>query len=227
MNAPFLDAGFYTIGDAARLLRARKERLRGWIVGYARTKSPPILKNELGWIGADLAFSFVNLMELRFIQHFAAQGVKVASMRKMASEAAKILQNPHPFATRTVFETDGRKILARVADDEGDERLYDLTTRNWEMLELIRQSLHDDVTFDPADTIVAWTPRPEIPTVLIRPSVARGQPSLADSHIPTRALAEALQSENNDIAAVARWFEIEPDAVRDAVLFEHDLALAT
>jgi uncharacterized protein (DUF433 family) len=226
MNAPLLDKGLYTVGDAARLLRVSPRRVRGWIAGYPKTKADPILRNDVGWLDDSLAFSFANLMEIRFIEHFTALKVRTATIREMAREAERILRHPHPFATKTVFQTDGRKIFAETAQATGDKRLYDLRAKNWAMLTVIEQSLHREVGYNPAGDAAQWLPRPELPSIVIHPMVAFGQPVLKEEQIPTRAIYEAFQAEGDDADSVAKWFQINPQRVRDAVEFELNLAMA-
>ncbi|HKD47230.1 MAG TPA: DUF433 domain-containing protein [Rhizomicrobium sp.] len=226
MNAPLIDRGLYTVGDAARLLKVSPARVRGWIAGYPRTKSDPILRNDVGWLDGSLAFSFANLMEIRFIEHFTALKVRTATIREMAREAERVLRHPHPFATKTVFQTDGKKIFAEIAESTGDQKLYDLRDKNWAMLQIIEQSLHREVTYDPSGDAAIWTPRPAIPSVVVHPRMSFGQPILKKEGIPTRALFEAFQAEGDDADSVAKWFQITPDQVREAVEFEINLAMA-
>ena len=226
MNAPLLEQGLYTVGDAARLLRVNPRKIRGWVSGYAQTKAAPIISNDIGWLEGALAFSFTNLMEMRFIQHFAALNVRVASIRAMAEEAVRILKHPHPFATETVFHTDGRKIFADIADVTGDRRLYDLRAKNWAMLEVIQQSLHEGVSYNPSGEAISWRPRTEFRDVIIHPTVAFGQPTIRDTGIPTRTLYEAFQAEEEDFDTVAKWYDLPAACVREAVRFELQLAMA-
>ncbi|HSC17365.1 MAG TPA: hypothetical protein VLC74_00475 [Rhizomicrobium sp.] len=226
MNAPLIDRGLYTVSDAARLLRISPQRVRGWIAGYPRTKAPPILKNDIGWLDGSLAFSFANLMEIRFIEHFAALKVRVATIREMAREAERFLKHPHPFATSTVFQTDGRKIFAETAKATGDKTLYDLRDKNWAMLDIIEQSLHREVTYDPSGDAALWLPRPEIPSVAVYPRRSFGQPVLKDEGIPTRTIFEAFEAEGNDADSVSKWFSIPSARVQEAVQFEIQLAMA-
>jgi uncharacterized protein (DUF433 family) len=226
MNAPLIERGLYTVADAGRLLRINPQKIRGWIAGYTRTKEEPILKNEIGWLDGSLAFSFTNLMEIRFIQHFSALKVRVASIREMAREAERILSHPHPFATRTVFQTDGRKIFARIAKAMDDPKLYDLQSRNWAMLEVIEQSLHDGMSYDATGDAQSWLPRLEFPNIIVHPRIAFGHPALKDEGISTRVLYEAFQAEKDDFQSVAQWYGVSADRVRDAVRFEINLAMA-
>jgi uncharacterized protein (DUF433 family) len=226
MNAPLLDRGLYTVADAARLLRISPQRVRGWIAGYPNTKAEPILRNDVGWLDGSLAFSFANLMEIRFIEHFTALKVRTATIREMAREAERLLKHPHPFATKTVFETDGKRIFAETAQSTGDKRLYYLKAKNWAMLEVIEQSLHREISYDPSGDAAQWLPRPEIPSVIIHPRIAFGHPVLKEEGVPTRTIFESFQAEDDDAESVAKWFAIPTARVREAVHFEINLAMA-
>jgi uncharacterized protein (DUF433 family) len=206
-------------------LRINQNKVRGWIAGYP-SRAEAILQNDIGWIGNTLAFSFANLMEIRFLQHFAALGVKVRSIRAMAAEARAMLEHPHPFATKTVFETDGKKIFAKVAEQTGDKKLYDLKAKNWTFLEVIEQSLNKEVHYDPAGDAAAWKPRPERPNVIIHPRWAFGQPVVTKQRIPTRALFEAFNVEGATIESVAAWYEVPKAKIEEAIGFEAELAMA-
>lgn len=224
MNAPLINRGLYTVGDAARLLRISPQKVRGWVSGYSRTKAPPIIVNDVGWLDDSLAFSFANLMEIRFIQIFAGYGVRVSSIRDMAVEARRLLNHPHPFATKTVFKTDGRKIFADIADRTDDPKLYDLKSKNWAMLEIIAQSLFADVAYDPSGDAANWHPRPQFRDVVVDPKLSFGKPVIAG--IPTRILYEAFQAEGDSIESVAEWYGVNPAIVQNAIAFELELAKA-
>jgi uncharacterized protein (DUF433 family) len=221
-----VESGIYSVEEASRLLQTTPRKIRGWIDGYPRTKSEPVLKNDLGWLKRSLAFSFANLMEMRFIEFFAARGVRVSSIRAMAEEAQRILDHPHPFATSTIFTTDGRKIFAKVASEADDPRLYDLKEKNWAMLPVIQQSLLKDTEYNPRGDAVLWRPRVNVsPSVVIHPSRSFGQPILAEAGVPTRTVSDAWEAEG-DLNRVAEWFEISAAHVLEAVEFEQRLAMA-
>jgi uncharacterized protein (DUF433 family) len=165
--------------------------------------------------------SFANLMEVRFIQFFAGFGVRVASLRMMAAEAQRLLKHPHPFATSTVFTTDGRKIFAIVEEMAGDKHLYDLRAKNWAFFEVIEQSLKDGVLYDPAGDAIGWRPRPTLaPNVIIFPGRSFGQPILRKSEIPTKALFNSFTAEGETYSSVAAWYDVPVDHVEEAVRFE-------
>ncbi len=217
-----LETGIYTVADGARLVGMPKQRVRGWIAGYPRTQAPPILDNDLGWFRDRVAFSFVNLMEIRFLAYFADQGVRVNSIRVMAEEAKRVLRHPHPFATEIVFKTDGKKIYASTIEKTGDEKLYNLYDRNYEFKPIVAQSLKQGVIYDPRGLVKAWYPRPETaPNVIMHPRLSFGKPTLKDSGVPTETLAHAAALDRPSV--VAKWFEIPEKRVLEAVRFEREL----
>lgn len=225
-----LTAGLYTVPDAVRLLQnydVNARRIRGWVAGYPRTHSDPIVENEVGHADGKLAMGFLNLMEVRFIAYFARRGVKVASIRHMASEAKDLLKNEHPFATNAIFSTDGKKIFAKSAEETGDRRLYDLKGKNWAFYDVIKESLLRDVEFDPNGVYRSWWPAKGLaPNVMIDPRVAFGQPVLDQSGVPTEALFESFNAEGETYESVAHWFEVPLDQVQQAVRFETEFMRA-
>lgn len=219
-----LTSGIYTVGDASRLLQVSPRKIRRWISGY--TKSAAVIENDLGWLGDSLAFSFANLMEMRFIQFFAHRGVSVHAIRAMAEEAQRLLDHPHPFATNTLFKTDGKKIFAEIAAGIDDSKLYDLKMKNFAMLPVIEASLLKDTAYNPRGDAIAWRPRVDTaPNVIILPNRSFGRPIIRGDEIPTRALNDAWESEG-DHKVVAHWFEVSPERVLEAVEFEQRLAMA-
>lgn len=218
MSDKLIEQGIYTIPEAARLVEAPMAKVRGWIAGY---KAPPILSNEIQVVERRIAMSFTNLMEVRFIHTFSNLGVKVGSIRAMLEEAKQVLKHPHPFATNTVFKTDGKNIFASIAKQTDDKALYDLKRKNWAFHEIIAQSLMKGVEFDPhGDAVAFWPRKHEAPNVVVRPSWSFGKPVLEDVGIPTRTLYEAFQAEDETEESVARWFQIPRNLVHEAVRFE-------
>lgn len=217
-----LETGIYTIPDAAGLVEAPARRVRIWVEGH-KAKQAPIIHNELGKVDGKTAVSFTNLMELRFIAVFAGAGVKIPKIRAIMEEAKEVLRHPHPFATKTVFKTDGRKIVAEIGRRNGIEDIYDLKTKNYEMKIVVMRSLRDDVVYDPAGEAITWRPRRDIaPNVVVHPKFSFGRPVLKSSLVPTAALADAMKAEGS-ARRVARLFEVPERQVREAVIFEASL----
>ena len=220
-----IEAGIYTIPEAAELVNAPQPAVRVWVEGHTG-KQDPVIDNQLGRVGGKTAVSFANLMELRFIARFVAAGVHLREIRKIMREASETLKHPHPFATRTIFKTDGKKIVAEIARRYGLELIYDLKTRNYEMPTVVMKTFKEDVIFDPNGEMAAWRPRAKIaPNVIVHPRIAFGRPVLDRSHIPTATLAKAMKVEGSE-RFVADIFEVPKAHVRQAVQFEKELRKA-
>ena len=219
-----IETGIYSVPEAAKLVGATDRKVRGWVTGYGKGEGP-LIDNQLGWVDGRLAFSFVNLMEIRFIAFFEAAGVRLPNIRAIVTEAKNLMNHPHPFATSIVFRTDGKRILAKIARQNGVD-LYDLKSRNYEMETVVFRSLKHNVEFNPDGEILYWRPRPQTaPNVIVHPKFAFGQPVLRTSRIPTRTLRDATDAENS-AEAVAEQFEVPIKQVREAVKFERDLKMA-
>ena len=220
-----LEAGIYTIPEVAELVNAPQANVRVWVEGHTG-KQDPVIKNQLGRVAGKTAVSFANLLELRFIARFAAAGVGLREIRAIMKDVSEELEHPHPFATKTVFKTDGKKIVAQIARRNGLELIYDYRSHNYEMPSIVMKSFKDDVIFDPEGEAVAWHPRPDIaPNVIVHPKFAFGQPILDRSRIPTAAIAKAVRVEGN-ARFVADIFDVAERYVKQAVHFEKDLRKA-
>jgi uncharacterized protein (DUF433 family) len=221
----WLESGIYTIPDAAKLVGAPQPSVRVWIEGHTG-KQDPVIDNQLGRVSGKTAVSFANLVELRFIARFVAAGVGLREIRAIMDEVKRTLQHPHPFATHTVFKTDGRKIVADIARRNGLNLIFDLKSKNYEMPTVVMKSLKEDVVFDPEGEVIAWRPRPKIaPNVIVHPKIAFGRPILKPSHLPTATVAKSMKVESN-ARFVADVFEIPERHVREAIKFEDDLRKA-
>jgi uncharacterized protein (DUF433 family) len=216
-------SGIYSVSDAARLVGVPAQKVRAWIEGWPRTAVPPVIQNDLGWVDGRLAFSFANLMELRFVAFFSGADVSMREIRAVMNEVRAAIHRPHPFATNIVFKTDGAKIVADIVRRNGISDLYDLRSKNYEMRIVIYRSLKDGVSYDPKGDAQAWFPRRMLaPNVIVHPKLAFGRPVLRGSGVPTEAIADALQAEGN-VETVAALFEITTKRVQEAVAFEADL----
>jgi uncharacterized protein (DUF433 family) len=220
-----LETGIYSVPEAAELVGAPTRRVRVWVEGHSG-KQAPVIHNQLGQVDGRVAVSFTNLMELRFVALFVGAGVKLREIRKIMDEVRDTLAHPHPFATKTVFKTDGRKIVAEIARKNGVDHIYDLRSRNYEMKVVMMKSLKDDVVYDPAGDALSWRPRPKIaPHVIVHRRLSFGHPILRESRIPTNALADAVKAEGS-AGAVAEMFGVPLARVREAVKFEDNLRMA-
>jgi hypothetical protein len=205
-----LEVGIFTVPVAAGLISAPQRMVRIWIDGH-KGKQNPVIDNELGRVDGKLAISFANLMELQFVAFFTRAGVPLREIRTIMAEVRHTLDHPHPFATNTVFQTDGRKIVARIARENGVESIYDLKSKNYEMKETVLNSLWRDVIYDPNGNARIWYPRRHtFPHVIID---------------PRRSFGKAVAVEKS-AKVVSIMFEVPERQVREAVHFEAVLRTA-
>jgi uncharacterized protein (DUF433 family) len=224
-STALLDGGIYSVPEAAGLVGAGQQAMRVWIEGRPGRQSP-LIDNQIGRLGRKVAVSFTNLMELRFVAFFVRVGVGLREIRSIMEEAKRTLQHPHPFATKTVFKTDGRKIVAEIARRNGIKAIYDLKTTNYEMELVVMASLKNAVVYDPTGNAILWKPRPKsAPNIVVHPSYAFGRPILRGSGVPTEALFQAMQAEG-DFKIVAELYEVPERQVLEAISFEKDLRRA-
>lgn len=227
-----LARGFYTVGEAARLIRGgNARRIYGWLRGYPGRQIGPLLHRDYKPVAANEELSFLDLIEVRLVEQFRATGVTALALRRAAENAREMLQTEHPFASEKItFKTDNKsiylqEILKRSAQETKDVRLLNLVTNQWEIYETIERLLIEGVEFD-HDTRLAgrWQPRPDrFPRIVVNPRVAYGRPA-GPSGIPTETLSDAWKAEAGNDDAVAYWYEVPPNEVREAVEFERALA---
>jgi uncharacterized protein (DUF433 family) len=197
---------------------------RIWVEGH-KGKQMAVIDNQIGRVAGKLAFSFMNLMEIRFVKVFVDAGVSLREIRRIMNEAAEILNVPHPFSTSVVFRTDGKKVVAEIAKRNGIN-IYDLKTKNYEMVHVVMASLKNDVLYNAKGDSIYWRPRKAIaPNVIVHPKFAFGKPILKQSRIPTNAIARSWTIEKN-YWMVAAMFDIREKQVREAVAFEANLRQA-
>lgn len=223
-NTDPLLAGFFTMKEAARLLKMDVGRVRGWLAGWPKSKSGPVIDRDF----EGRVLSFLDLMEVRFIEHFRSQEVTMPTIRRAAHKLRSDWKVRHPFAYSNAekYLTDRRKIFAQAAEMEGDLKTWDLATNQYEMWETIEAVVAKNVSFDPVSEIARiWRPLgSDFPNVIVDPRLAFGQPVIGARPTPTATLFRQWRAEGGDKARVARWYRLEPTDVSEAVEFELSLA---
>jgi DNA-binding transcriptional MerR regulator/uncharacterized protein (DUF433 family) len=227
MAAPDLSrTGIYSVREAAKLVGVSAQKVRAWVEGWPRVAASPVISNDLGWVDGRLAFSFANLMELRFIAFFTNAHVTLAEIRAIMDEVRAEIRRPHPFATNLVFKTDGAKIVAEIARRNGISDIYDLRSRNFEMQTVVYKSLNEGMVCDPKGDAQGWFPRKLLaPNVIVDARLAFGRPVTKARGIPTEAIADAASAEGS-VDAAAELFEIARKWAQEAVNFEDHLRRA-
>lgn len=224
-----LGLGVYSVPEAARLTHVSSGRIKRWLEGYqfkSRSQlhsSPPLFQHEID--ADDLALSFRDLLEVRFVDAFRRHGVGWKAIRVAAHHASEIVDDSHPFSTKR-FKTDGRSIFAEIMHETGEPGLLDLVKSQWEFKSVVEPFLFEGIEFSKIGIEpVRWWPLGQNRLVVIDPARSFGQPIISPESVPTKVLAKAVKAEGS-IDAVARWYLVPSKAVEDAVEFEKQLASA-
>jgi uncharacterized protein (DUF433 family) len=221
----FLNTGIYSVAEASRLTGVSRGKIRRWLKGYDFRKdgdvhhSNPVWRSEIKPIGDKFALGFLDLIEIRFVESFLRAGVSWATMRRAHVAAKEELGTDHPYCSNR-FVTDGRRILLQQASK--DEALLDLLTNQREFRRIVEPFLKE---LEFAGGSIRWWPLGKERAVVLDPQRNFGQPTAAKSGVPTQTLARSVKA-NSSIEMVARWYEVQPREVRDAVEFERSLARA-
>jgi uncharacterized protein (DUF433 family) len=222
-----LNAGLYTVPEAARLTRISIGKVRRWLKGYDFRSGKSVRHSDAVWQGEikpienKLALSFRDLLELRFVDAFIRAGVSWKTMRRAHTRAQEELKTTHPFCSNQV-STDGKNILMRQAEEDGDETLLNLVTQQREFTKIVQKFLKE-VEFSGGDII--WWPLGKDRLIVVDPRRNFGQPTVAKSGVPATTLARSVKA-NSSVDEVVRWYEVQRNEVRDAVEFEESLAAA-
>ncbi len=222
-----LTSGLYTVPEAARLTRVSAGKIRRWLKGYDFKSGDRVHHSDAVWQGelepmeSKLALSFRDLLELRFVDAFIRAGVSWRTMRRAHSRAQSELNTTHPFCSNRIA-TDGKNILLRQGEDDGDEALIDLVTNQREFRRLVQDFLKE-LEFFGNDII--WWPLGRKRQIVVDPKRNFGQPTVVRSGVPSQILARSVKA-NASRDLVAKWYEVQLEEIRDAVEFEESLAKA-
>lgn len=225
-DASLLGIGFYTVPEAARLLKIAPLNIRRWLGGYTYTrdgetvKMPPLWQPQLPGYERHIELGFRDLIELRVIKSFLESGLSILTVRNCLEYARECAKDERPFSTRR-FQTDGRTIFLESLRRSGEEEVLDLKKRQYVIKKVIDRTFKD---LDLSDDIVTrWRPFDGKQSIVIDPSRSFGQPIANDFGVPTVVLADAARVEGS-IERVARLYEVSTVVVRDSVKFEKLLA---
>lgn len=227
MTYQLLSQGIYTIPEASRLTGVSSCRIRRWLKGYdfkvknSQHHSNPVWQGQHPPLKGKLAVGFHDLMEIRFVEAFLAAGVSWKTMRAAHEAAKSELRDNHPFCSNR-FVTDGKRILMCQAKKSEDKSLLDILNQQHEFRRIVEPFLKG-LEFAKDAKLLRWWPLGRDRSVVVDPARNFGQPTSARGGVPTRVLARSVKT-NGSTNEVARWYEIEPDEVCDAVEFENHLA---
>ena len=212
--------GIYTVPEAARLVSTTPTKLRSWIEGNPRARAAPIIQRQLPRVGGHAVLGFLDLIEAKFIRHFT-EWFSPQTIRKVSVRLRERHDVDHPFAMDNRFRTDGKTIFMESAESDNERRVLNLMNDNFEMEPIIGRSLFDSI-FYVEDIARHWMPDTDTDRVLVNPAICFGHPAIKDIRVPTQRLYDAFLVEGG-IAPAAEEFDVDCDAVKQAVRFEQKL----
>lgn len=223
----YLGKGLYSIPESARILQTTQQKLRRWIRGYTYNKdnivhiSPPLFKTDYEYDSSDVIISFLDLAELLFIKTFSEYGISIQSIRNAALAASELFNTAHPFAMRK-FYTDGKTILARVAEEEKDPALIDLLKKQYQFDQIITPLLYETIDFNTVDEASKYWPLGKGKNIVLDPARNLGKPILDNYNIRTDVIFDLLKK-NHSIKEIIDWYEIDELSLRTAIDYEKGL----
>lgn len=226
MITSYIGRGIYSVPEVARLTGVSSSKIRRWVRGYTLSdyhgRLPPVIEPDYAPIENRTSLSFLDLVEVRFVDSFRRHGVSWRSIKIASRRAAALLQTNHPFAKRRFF-TDGREILTRVAEDSREPELLNLVRDQYELDDIVSPLLTEELDFDDLDLARRWWPRGKQGGVVVDPARNLEKPIVERYGVPTEVLSRQYKAAGS-LEAVAEWYEIDVDSVRRAVEFEAFLA---
>lgn len=228
----YIGKGIYTIPEAARLTKVNPQRIKRWIDGYKYTykdsllKSEPVFSSEFRKIDNIIALSFLDLIEIRFIDAFRKHNISMKAIRTAARKASELLKSSHPFASKRFYTVSpGKKTIFLEIEDNETRELIDLLKDQYVMDKIIRPFLHERLEFTPDNIACLWWPLGQDRDVVIDPKRNFGQPIINTYNVPTSAIYNTFLKENS-LNDVADWYGVDKGSVSDAIEFEESLVEA-
>jgi uncharacterized protein (DUF433 family) len=221
----FIGNGIYTVPDAAKLARIPQARIHRWIRGYdfrirrELRSSPPIVQPFYEPVEGHFAISFLDLVELRFVNAFLEHGVTWVYLRDAYQKAIDLVGRPRPFSTKR-FKTDGRGILTEIMAKGKMRSVLDVGAGQLGFWPIIAP-FYRELEFD-REEVSRWWPSANR-SVVIDPERSFGKPIIAREGIPTQVLYQAYLAEGS-LESVASWYGVRKGSVKAAVDFEVRLA---
>ncbi len=220
-----LCSGIYTIPDAARILGLPLPKVRRWLKGSHTSASvaespAPYGIDSLGikGQGAERHMHFLSLIEIYTVMRLRELKVSFPTIRRARSDLARRLKVEHPFATQSIF-VDGAKLLT-----ENDDLCYELGTNGQIAMRNVLEPFWSRVDFETTTRMAErFYPQGRSSQVVVDPRLAFGRPTIVGTAITTEALA-SLYKGGEALHTLALQFDLNENAIHDALAFEHCLA---
>jgi uncharacterized protein (DUF433 family) len=212
-----LGVGLYSQAEASRLLGISPATLARWIHPETRLITRRFADDEH-------TLSFLELMELHFIDLFRAEGVPLRVIRETAVAASRRFQSDdYPFCVKR-FDTDGRTIFATLIDHERNAEQVEELRHGQRVFEEIVRPFFRKLDYGQGTQPVRFWPLEILGRIVLDPERKFGKPIDFETGVPTSAIVDALRAgEGQAPQDVAAWLDIPLAAVQAALAFEQSL----
>jgi uncharacterized protein (DUF433 family) len=221
-------SGLYTVPLAARLLQETPATVQRWAFGYRRrgVDYAPAISTDIPEIDEARALTFLELVELMFIQGLLSSGLSWTKVREASRVAARLLRNErHPFAAKRWF-ADAAAVYLRLGQEHGEELLIEVAgDAQVAMAAVLRDYLHE-LDFDMKGIAERWFPMGRTAPVVLDPRRSFGSPITVDAGVPTETIARLAQA-GDSVQSIAAWYEMAEAEVEAAIHFEEALTYAS
>jgi uncharacterized protein (DUF433 family) len=217
--------GIYTAPVAARLLHETPATVRRWAFGYRRQGMPhaPAIRTDVPSVDGEQVITFVELVELMFVQALLRSGLSWPKVREASRVAARLLADePHPFATRRWF-ADAAAIYLRLGREHDEELLVEVAGHAQVAMGPVLRPFLTSLEFDRHGLAERWYPLGATRPVVLDPLRSFGMPVTLQGGVPTDVIAR-LRAAGDSISTIASWYELDEVEVRAALEFEESLA---
>lgn len=215
----------FTTADAARIVGVPVASARRWLAGYSyayknatRTK-PARIGTQAGEVDGVLLMSFLDLIEVQMAVNLRRRHITWPTIESAATELRRAWNSQTPFALQR-FRTDSRRVFVELGKRSGDNHLLEVGNNQYVFEALIDQSLFDVLDFREDGTPWRLWPGGRDGQILVDPARAFGRPIIESLGVPVSTLVAAYAANDNDVARVARWFDVPEDAVRAALRYD-------
>lgn len=209
-----LHRGIYDVTEVARLIKVTPDTVSRWTTPTRHGKQA-LVTPSLGW-----AFSFHDLVSLRVVGELRRRNVKADDIRAGIKYLKRQLGTNRPLAHKRLA-TVGVAFFANLAEVVSAPTDWVNVGRGGQAAfrEIIEPALRP-IDYDEELMASRWRPAKR---VWIDPQVQAGAPCIADTRIPTAAVAGLVHA-GDDREDVAADLEISIENVDAAVDFEDRLA---
>lgn len=212
-----IGVGLYSLAETARIVGAHQETVRRWLIDESGLV-PRFFDPE------SQVLSFVELIEIYFINMFRKEGVPLPVIKRVSHSAAELLKTSYPFAVKR-FDTDGKTVFATLIKENRRESLIaDLHHSQYVFKSVMKPFFHKLDYRGMDETVIRFWPRGKRGRVVLDPLRKFGKPIDAETGVSTRAIYDAVTAgRGQGQTVVARWLGIPKAAVKAAFEFEKSL----